>query len=203
MEKKFSPACDRNKDPILAILKPLLKDKSLIFEIGTGTGQHAIFFSKALSHLQWQTSDLIENHRNIKMWLEGAKLPNVLPPVIFDAGIDKIPTHYYDAVFTANTFHIMTWPQVCCCIEKVGQCLKAKGLFIIYGPFNFNGQYTSLSNEHFEKQLITQNPNMGIRNFEDIAQQCLGSQMLFIEKYPMPANNFILVFQKSNYSANY
>ncbi|MCS5709749.1 DUF938 domain-containing protein [Candidatus Berkiella cookevillensis] len=197
MNKQFSPACDRNKDSILEILRSLLKDKSMIFEIGTGTGQHAVFFSKNLSHLQWQTSDLIHNHANIKMWLEEAKLSNVLPPVIFDASIDKIPSHDYDAVFTANTFHIMAWPQVCCCIEKVGQCLKKKGLFIIYGPFNFNGQYTSLSNECFEQQLIDKNPNMGIRNFEDITQHCLTSQMRFIEKYPMPANNFILVFQKN------
>lgn len=80
MHKQFSPACDRNKDSILEILRPLLKDKSMIFEIGTGTGQHAVFFSKNLSHLQWQTSDLIHNHANIKMWLEEAKLSNMLSP---------------------------------------------------------------------------------------------------------------------------
>lgn len=196
MEKPIAPACERNKIVILDILKDLLKDRKAVLEIGSGTGQHAVFFCEHLPHLVWQTSDLTDKHRGINAWIEESNLSNVLPPLSLDVDHDTIPNNKFDSVFTANTCHIMGWQSVLHLIEKVGKSLIPGGLFIVYGPFNFDGQYTSESNKAFDEKLRGENPTMGIRNFEDFSEYSSQNHLHFQEKFPMPANNFILTFQK-------
>ncbi len=198
IDKPYSSACERNQSYILEQLEPLLVKANHVLEIGSGTGQHAVYFAKALPHIQWQTSDLDLLHAGIEMWLQEENLENVLSPFTFDVDNDDIIGNYYDAVFTANTFHIMRMDSVCHCIQKVGHALKPGGLFIIYGPFKFNGTFTSESNEKFDMLLKTQQKHRGIRDFEKI-YKIAESVSLFHEKsIPMPANNFMLIFRKIN-----
>ncbi|MFT4553679.1 MAG: cyclopropane fatty-acyl-phospholipid synthase-like methyltransferase [Chlamydiales bacterium] len=196
MEKPLSPSCERNQVLILDILMFLLKDKKSVLEIGSGTGQHAVFFSKHMPHLVWQTSDLPDKHAGIIAWIEDSQLSNVLRPLSLDVNYDTFPHQEFDSVFTANTCHIMGWQSVLHLIEKVSKTLIPGGLFIIYGPFNFDGEYTAESNRAFDRMLKMENPIMGIRNFEDLSEHSSRHRLQFINKYSMPANNFILTFQK-------
>ncbi len=194
--KPYFPACERNQSYILEHLKPLLLQSKNVLEIGSGTGQHAVFFGRALSHIQWQTSDLEPWHQGIKMWLHEANLSNVLPPISLDVDKDTILENYYDAVFTANTFHIMSTTSMEHCIQKVGHALKEGGLFILYGPFKFNGMFTSQSNAEFDMLLKTQQAHQGVRDFEVIVNLAKSAQLSHEQTLPMPANNFILIFKK-------
>ena len=203
----FSQACENNKKPILEVLKQELHDYHHVFEVGSGTGQHSIYFAPRLPHLQWQTSDVIDNHRVIQRWYDQYPVPNLHPPLAFDLTKDDIPKPLncvdrqscnltYDAVFTANTLHIITWPLVERLFELVGNTLPINGKFIIYGPFNENGQYSSDSNRQFDRQLCERNPKSGIRNKEDIIGLANQHKLVQSNHYQMPANNEILVFRK-------
>ncbi len=144
----------------------------------------------------WQTSDRVENHPGINLWLNEASHSNILKPIAFDVNIDALNSNDFDAVFTANTFHIVSWTEVCLCIQKIGDTLMQGGKLIIYGPFNFDGKYTSPSNRVFDEYLKARNSKMGIRNFEAIQEQCQLVNLVFLKSYSMPANNMILVFSK-------
>ncbi len=152
MDRPYSAACDRNRDPILAVLREHFADRKHVLEIGSGTGQHAVYFAAALPHLTWQTSDRPENHDGIRLWLDDAALPNVLPPLALDAR-GPWPPLSYDAVFTANTLHIMSWPEVEALFAGLPAVLADDARLVIYGPFNYGGQFTSASNTQFNETL--------------------------------------------------
>lgn len=203
LQKPFSEACERNKDPILEILRSAFADASSVLEIGSGTGQHAVHFGAVLPHLTWQTTDLPDNHAGIRMWLEESGLNNVLPPLVLDVGADQWPVGSIDAAFTANTLHIMSWLEVGHLFTGIGRILYPGDPLCIYGPFNYKGAHTSDSNARFDAMLRTRDPASGIRDFE--AVQKLGSQngLTFAADHPMPANNRMLVFRKRGKSAAY
>lgn len=194
MDKKpNAPACERNKAVILNELKKLFKQTRQVLEIGSGTGQHAVYFAAHLPHLLWQTSDLPGKHAGIERWIADSHLNNIKAPIAFNVTKDNI-AQQFDAIFTANTFHIMSWSSVKTCIEKVGAMLSSDGQLVVYGPFNFNGEYTALSNEKFDQYLKSQNPSMGIRDFEKVVSECRAQGLSLQEKIAMPANNYLLVF---------
>ena len=197
LQKPFSEACDRNRDPILEILRSAFADASSVLEIGSGTGQHAVHFGAALPHLTWQTADLPDNHAGIRMWLADSALSNVLPPLNLNVNEDRWPFGNIDAVFTANTLHIMSWLEVGHLFTGISRILHPGGPLCIYGPFNYNGAHTSDSNARFDAMLRGRDPASGIRDFE--AVQELGSQngLIFAADHPMPANNRMLVFTKA------
>lgn len=195
-DKPYSSACERNQTYILEQLKPLLTSARNVLEIGSGTGQHAVFFAKALPDIQWQTSDLDFMHQGIKSWLHEANLSNVLLPISLDVDKDIILENYYDAVFTANTFHIMSMASVEHCIQKVGNALKVGGLFIIYGPFKFKGMFTSQSDADFDTRLKSQRAHQGVRDFEAVDKLAKSLQLSHQQTIAMPANNFMLIFNK-------
>jgi cyclopropane fatty-acyl-phospholipid synthase-like methyltransferase len=196
-ELPFSPSADRNKEPIAEALSQVItKEDRNIFEIGSGTGQHAVYLGSCFSHLYWQTSDLKENHKTISAYIDQANMRTLLHPVEFEAGVTKLPRKKFDLVYTANTFHIMSWKKVKTILKSIDQILIEGGQFIIYGPFNFNGEYTSDSNREFDESLKARDPNSGIRSFEDIKSNLEKSAMVFSQKIDMPANNHILVFTK-------
>ncbi len=194
--KPFSEACEENKKPILAVLKRLFSDVNRVLEVGSGTGQHAVYFAAALPHLTWQTSDLPEHHPGILAWLDEAALPNLNAPIVLDVG-DVWPDQEFDAVFSANTAHIMSWPQVAHMLQGVGRTLECGGCFALYGPFNFGGKYTSDSNKRFDQWLKARDPDSGIRNFEDLDHLAGSNGLTFAEDIPMPVNNRILVWRRS------
>jgi cyclopropane fatty-acyl-phospholipid synthase-like methyltransferase len=150
----FSESCEQNKSPILAVLSEAFSDRKNVLEIGSGTGQHAIYFGKMLPHLTWQTSDLAENHNTIRAWLKTANLKNVLPPLLIDANVPDWQLPFTpDAIFSANAVHIMGWHEVENLFTGIGRNVKAGGLLCLYGPFNYGGKFTSMSNAQFDELL--------------------------------------------------
>ena len=194
--KPFSEACERNKNPILSIIKPLLKNKTSLLEIGSGTGQHAVYFSEALPNICWQTSDREENHAAIKMWIQDSSATNIKLPITLDVTQNAWPCNKVDAVYSANTAHIMSWEMVLSFFEGVGNVLNTEGVFILYGPFNYNGQFTSESNRMFESWLKSNNEESGIRNFEAINALAEKFGMKLLNDHEMPSNNRMLIWVK-------
>jgi hypothetical protein len=197
----FSQACENNQQPILDVLQQELQDATHVLEVGSGTGQHSVYFAPRLTHLYWQTSDVFANHAIINAWHAAYPAPNLYAPLSFNVSSDSVPINKtinapYDAVFTANTLHIMSWFLVSKLFELVGNMLPLVGKFIVYGPFNENGRYSSDSNRQFDYSLRQRDSNSGVRALEDIIEMAEKQHLLLINRYKMPANNEILVFQK-------
>ena len=193
--KPFSPASERNRDPIAKLLQPLLAEAETVLEIGSGTGQHAVYFGARMPHLTWLTSDLPENHSAIRMWVEEAALPNVRPPFVLDVDGNEWPVVRADAAYTANTLHIVSWSSVEHMFAGVSRVIKATGLFCVYGPFIYDGEHTSQSNAQFDRSLRARDPQSGIRDFEKIGELAARNKLLLQDDCAMPANNRLLVFR--------
>jgi len=193
--KPFSEACERNREPILAILKRVFKDRKRVLEIGSGTGQHTAYFAPALPHLVWQASDVAENVPGIRQWVEEAGVPTLPEPIALDVeqGFASVEV---DAVFSANTCHIMSWPQVERMFSGVGRLLPPGGVFALYGPFNYHGKHTSESNARFDAMLRRNDPASGLRDVEDLSALAKRAGLALAEDNAMPANNRLLVFQQ-------
>ena len=193
--KQYSEACEENKDPILDVLRRELSDCRTVLEIGSGTGQHAVYFSRHLPHLTWQPSDLEINHASINAWRREAGLANLLPPLLLDVTGGHWPDCPVDCVFSANTTHIMAWPAVVSMIAGIGVMLETGGIFCLYGPFNYNRRYTSDSNKRFDLWLKQRDPQSGLRNFEDLMELVSTCGLYLKQDYAMPVNNRLLVWQ--------
>lgn len=191
--KTFCQACENNKQPILAILGPLLDGRRALLEIGSGTGQHAAFFAPRLGQLQWQTSDVAAHHAGIEAWIDG--VDNALPPITLDVDGDDWPQRRFDSAFSANTAHIMHWPSVVRMFHGVAGILDSGGVFALYGPFNYDGAYTSPGNESFDRHLRGGDEGMGIRDIEAVTELAGSEGMELIADHAMPANNRTLVWE--------
>lgn len=195
--KPYAESCDQNREPILKVLKHVFADKRRVLEIGSGTGQHAVFFSEQLPHLTWQTSDLPANHAGIRAWLDEVGSERVLPPLAIDTSAPEWPLEEpVDALFSANTAHIMHWSAVEGMFAGIGLHLISGGCFALYGPFNYEGRYTSESNARFDQWLKERDPKSGIRDFEALSELAGAAGMELERDYEMPANNRTLVWRK-------
>jgi len=194
--KPHSEACDRNRDPILSVLKQWFRLEGAVLEIGAGTGQHAAYFAPRLPHLTWLPTDREEHLDGVHQWVFEAQSPNLLAPArlnVMDPHWPVIQTQY---VFTANTAHIMSWTEVEAMFEGVGKVLVPQGLFALYGPVNRDGAFTSESNREFDAMLRARDPVMGIR--DDQALIALGRRvgLTFVADNSMPARNRLLIWTK-------
>lgn len=194
-EKPYAPSCDRNRDPILDMLKQYLTEPATVLEIASGTGQHALYFSNALPHLHWQCTDLAANLPGIQMWLDEAK--HEPAALALDVNQGEWPLERVDVLFTANSLHIMSWDSVKALFGKVETILAANGQLIIYGPFNYNGEYSSESNQQFDQWLLNRDPQSAIRHFEDVCQLAEQAGLSLTQDHPMPANNRCIVWKKT------
>jgi len=194
-EKPFAPACERNQGPILVVLQRHFADARRVLEIGSGTGQHAVHFAAAMPWLRWQCSDRAGYLPGIAMWLDEAALPNTPPPVELDVD-GPWPATTFDAVFSANSLHIMGWPQVEAFFAGVGAVLEDGGRLLVYGPFNYGGDFTSDSNRAFDRWLKDRDPASGIRDFEAVDALARGIGLSLLEDDAMPANNRCLAWRK-------
>jgi len=193
--KQYSAACDQNKDPILKVIKPLLLNTKSVLEVGSGTGQHCVYFAKELPHLTWQASDQSMYLPSVSAWIDDAKLANT--PKVLKLNVDlNWPEDKYQAIYSANTVHIMSWEMVLNFFKGVGQVLDKGGVFILYGPFNYQGQYTSQSNANFDLLLKNADPLSAIRDFEALNQLAQKVGLNLINDFAMPANNRILCWEK-------
>lgn len=196
MNKPYSESCDQNRDHILSIISPLFSSCKNVLEIGSGTGQHAIYFAERMPQLKWYTSDCQDYHAGINSWLSESGLKNIEKPFELNVSTSKWPTMNVDAIFTANSVHIMSNEDVTNLIKGVGALLKSKGSFVIYGPFNYKGKYTSESNQRFDQWLKERNPLSCIKHFEEMVEQANNNGMSLSTDYEMPANNRILHFTR-------
>ena len=194
--KQHSSSCVQNQAPILKIIKPLLLEKHTVLEVGSGTGQHAIYFAEKMPHLSWQASDQVQYLSSVNAWINEAKLSNTPPAINLDV-TQAWPALEFDVIFSANTTHIMSWEMVVDFFQGVGESLGENGLFILYGPFNYHQQYTSQSNADFDMWLKNRDPNSAIRHFEALMELAKQAKLTLLKDYEMPANNRILCWQKS------
>ena len=195
--KPYSESCERNQAPILKILQEALANQQRVLEIASGTGQHAVYFGRALPHLSWQTSELAQNHEGILTWLEETRLPNVLPPITIDVSDARWPVEIVDTVFNANTVHIISWLEVERMFAGIGRILSASGILCLYGPFNYEGKFTSESNARFDVWLRSRNRNSGVRDFEAINQLAETYDLSLLRDVTMPNYNRTLIWQRA------
>lgn len=193
--RPFAAACERNREPILEVLRTHFADRRRVLEIGSGTGQHAVYFAAALPHLRWQTSDMPEALPGIRLWLGEAASPNLPPPLALDVR-GRWPDARYDAVFSANTLHIMSWSEVQLLFGALAGVLEPDAVLAIYGPFNYQGRFTSESNRAFDAALKMRGPQMGIRDFESVDALARSAGFALAEDRAMPANNRTLVWRR-------
>ncbi len=194
MEKPFSPACERNRGPIGEVLARHFSDRRHVLEIGSGTGQHAVHFAAALPHLTWQCSDRAQNLPGIRMWLDEAALPNTPPPLVLDV-CDTWPQLQVDAVYSANTLHIMSWADVEQLFAGLPAVLASGARVLVYGPFRIGGQHTSHSNAAFDASLRAEAPHMGIRDLEAVNALAEAAGLRHMADIAMPANNRCQLWQ--------
>jgi SAM-dependent methyltransferase len=189
-----SEACERNKEPIRKILAQAFPQSRKVLEIGSGTGQHAVHFAAHFSHLVWQPTDTGDSLPGLRERIAQEGTPNLLPPVELDVRALPWKVEPADALFTANTLHIMSWPTVKALFRGLGAVLAAPAVLCIYGPFRYNGKYTSASNAEFDRFLQARDPESGLRDFEQV--NILSSEQGFslLADHAMPANNRLLVW---------
>jgi SAM-dependent methyltransferase len=191
-----SDACERNKEPILSVLRACFADRAFVLEIGSGTGQHAVYFARHLPHLAWQPTEQLNYLPDLaaRVRLEGGA--NLRPPTVLDVRQAVWPARSVDAVFTANTLHIMSWPVVVALYRGVAEVLAPGGALCVYGPFRYGGEYTSESNREFDRMLKERDPLSGIRDIEAVRELAGPYGLSLIADHDLPANNRLLVFGK-------
>ncbi len=194
-QKPFAPAAEENRDAILSVLRQIFKHTKTVLEIGSGTGQHAAFFSQQLPHLDWQSSDKHEMLAGIRMWINDTNSQNALMPIELDVNL-AWPQQCYQGAYAANIAHIMHWYEIEALFSGLDRVLTDAGIFCLYGPFNSNGKYTSKSNRHFDQWLKNRDPESGIRNKNDLDQLALKNNLQISTEYEMPANNKILCWRR-------
>ncbi len=195
-DRPYAPACDNNKDPILTILKKVFTIPGLVLEIGSGTGQHAAYFSEQLPHLTWQPTDRAENLPGISAWRSHTGHENLKSPLELDVTQTPWPILRADYIFSANTVHIMSRTMVEAFFSATDKILTINGIFCLYGPFNYDGNYTSASNAQFDLWLKQRDPHSGIRDFDALNQLAANAGMRLHKDFSMPANNRTLVWKK-------
>jgi cyclopropane fatty-acyl-phospholipid synthase-like methyltransferase len=195
--KPYAESCDQNREPIVRVLKKYLPERHTVLEVGSGTGQHAVYFSAEFPWISWQTSDLEENHAGIHAWIKDSGLDNVLGPITLDVD-GTWPDIRYDLIFSANTLHIMAESSVINLFGNVRNCMHESSVCLVYGPFNYHGAYTSPSNERFDHWLKQRDPQSGIKNFEWLQDIAGVSGLECCNDFAMPANNRMLVWRVNN-----
>ena len=194
-----SPSTARNRDPILAVLKPRLPGAGLVLEIAAGAGEHAVHNAAALPHLQWLPTDPSpEALASIAAWRSLRGLPNLLEPLQLDASEPETwPVHQADAVVNINMIHISPWTATQGLMAGAGRILAPGGVLFLYGPYITAGVETAPSNLAFDQSLKSRNPAWGLRRLEDVTALAARHGLSLGERVAMPANNLALVFTKA------
>lgn len=195
-EKPFAPASERNREPILGVLRAHFADRTRVLEIGSGTGQHAVHFAAAMPQLLWQTSERAENLDGLRLWLDDARLPNTPSPIELDVAASAWPETPFDAIFSANTMHIMAWPEVMRFFAALPSVATDDAKLAIYGPFNDAGAFTSESNAAFDASLKQRGAHMGLRDVQAVDALARAAGFALIDDIAMPANNRMLLWQR-------
>ena len=195
--KPFAESSEQNKHAILSVLQEEFCSVKTVLEIASGTGQHAVYFAAQLPHLTWSTSELPELHAGIRAWLTEANNPRINGPHPINVNQSDWPIEQVDAVFSANSAHIMSWPSVINMFRGIGRILSPSGIFCLYGPFLYADRHTADSNQRFDVWLKQRDPESGIRDVEALKKLGLTNNLVLLRDHEMPVNNRLLVWQKS------
>ncbi len=192
----FSEACERNKEPILVVLRECLKDRLQVLEIGSGTGQHAVYFSRHMPHLLWHPTERLMHLSGLAARIQAEGRQNLRPAAVLDVRQTVWPLRSADAIFTANTLHIMSWAEVMAMYAGIGKILAPGGVLCVYGPFRYGGRYTSASNREFDRSLQERDPLSGLRDLDAVT--ALGQEygLRLAADHDLPAFNRLIVFTK-------
>jgi len=190
-----APACARNREPILEQLQRLLADSRNVLEIGSGTGQHAVYFAPRLPQLQWHTSERAENLADVRAWLAQCPAPNLHAPLELDVR-GEWPRLAADAIFSANTLHIMSAAAVEALYRQLPAVLVPGGLLVVYGPVKIGGEFVGPSNADFDRMLRARDPHSGIRDLEWLDELARAAGLAREELNYLPANNQLLVWRR-------
>jgi len=197
MSKPVAESCLQNQQVILEALQGVYSLPGEVLEVGSGTGQHAVYFSEHMPHLYWTPSDLADQHPGMLMWLSDVNHDRIKSPLILDVDDEVWPVKDMDYVFTANTTHIISTAQTQNMFRHIGATLKSGGIFAQYGPFNYNGNYTSESNARFDQWLKQRNSDSGIKHYETLVEYAERNGLSPVQDIEMPANNRLLVWEKT------
>ena len=187
--KQFSPSCERNKEPILAVLREILPAAGQVLEIGSGSGQHAVHFAHALPQVQWQPSDVAENLPSIRAWREESGLANLHEPLMLDLFSSDWPVASMQAVVCINTIHIVSWQAVKKLFVGSGKLLSSGGVMYVYGPYRYSHRPLEPSNEEFDRWLKARDRESGVRLFEEVNALAHQNGLILARDRAMPANN--------------
>ena len=192
----FSEACERNKQPILEVLRSAFAGRTQVLEIGSGTGQHAVHFAAHLTHLIWHPTEQLAYLPDLgaRVKLEGSR--NLRPATLLDVNQSVWPLRTTDAIFTANTLHIMSWAEVRLMYRGLDAVLAPGGILCVYGPFRYDGRYTSSSNQDFDRMLQERDPKSGLRDINDVTALAAQYGLRLSADHDLPANNRLLEFIK-------
>lgn len=191
----WSEACERNKGPILEVLRETFADRRCVIEIGSGTGQHAVHFARHLPQVTWQPTDRGEHLDGLAARIAAEGPPNLMVPLELDVLREPWPSAMGDAVFSANTLHIMSWRAVEALFAGLRRVLVEDGVLAIYGPFKYRGDYTTASNAAFDAMLRERDPESGLRDFEAVNALAAAAGLELQADHAMPANNQLLVWR--------
>jgi hypothetical protein len=191
-----SEACERNKGPILEVLRSAFAARTQVLEIGSGTGQHAVHFAAQLPHLVWHPTEQLPYLPDLAARVKLQGTPNLRPPTVLDVKQPRWPLRAVDAAFTANTLHIMSWAEVTLMFHGIDAVLQPAGVLCIYGPFRYGGRYTSESNQDFDRMLQERDPRSGLRDIQDLTALGQGQGLQLRADHDLPANNRLLEFIK-------
>ncbi|WP_082716365.1 MULTISPECIES: DUF938 domain-containing protein [Burkholderia] len=195
--RQWAPATERNREPILDVLKRVLPVRGTVLEIASGTGQHAIHFAAALPDLVWQPTDTEAAARaSIAAWAADAALPNLRAPLALDVCVEPWPLAAADAIVCINMIHIAPWAAACALFDGAARVLPDGGVLYLYGPYRRGGAHTAESNAQFDAQLRSRDPAWGVRDLETVAELGRAADLALDEIVEMPANNLSVVFRK-------
>lgn len=195
--RRFAPATERNRDPILALLRRVLPASGTVLEIASGTGEHAVYFSRHLAPLTWQPTDPDAAARaSIVAWSAEAELANIRAPLALDASQPNWPIDRADAVLAVNMVHISPWAATVGLLGGAARVLPSGGPLVLYGPYKQDGRHTAPSNEAFDQNLRRQNAAWGVRDLETLVETATAAGFDLAETTQMPANNLGLVFHR-------
>lgn len=197
MSRPFNPSAEKNKLPIFEVLSPMLASSSSILEIGSGTGQHAVFFCESLPQCIWQPSEISSGIDVLQKGVDNSGLPNLSPPIVLDVVDESWNVDELDVVFSSNTAHFMLWSSVAKMLSGVSRTLKTAGIFCLYGPFHYEKKLVSEGNRQLDRWLGEQGQGLGIRSFEALVILAANQNLILRHDIEMPANNHLLVFQKT------
>jgi cyclopropane fatty-acyl-phospholipid synthase-like methyltransferase len=190
----FSEACERNKGPILEVLRIAFADRTQVLEIGSGTGQHAVHFAAHLTHLTWQPTEQLAYLADLAARIKSEGTRNLRPPTVLDVKQSVWPLRSADAIYSANTLHIMAWTEVQAMFRGIDSVLSPRGVVCLYGPFRYDGRYTSDSNRDFDRMLVDRDPLSGLRDMTDLSALAVRHALRLQVDHDLPANNRLLEF---------